>query len=258
MRIAILTGCIELVLLFGMGLSADPADEPAAAEDNGAAEVTVTKRWTVLYSAGRRTQGARPLPPNGKIQPLADLHFRGPEPGHPFVLGEFVTDGEWGIAEGGIVRVSGNNAAVKLGRAENFELDGTIEMGEEGGWFLLVGWNEGRGYSIINIGFRESPSPWFITEYRGGAAVPEAHQHITHYAWRGEQPVNLTVKDKVLNLRVGKAHVLEEQQLSEYAVGDVILGVYDTRYGPRPVRIRALRIRALESDMPAAADEANG
>jgi len=257
MRIAILVGSIQLAAFVSSGLAADPAEEPAPAADDAAAEITVTKKWTVLFSPGRRTQGVRPLPPNGKIQPLPDLQFMGPEPGHPFVLGEFAADGEWGIADGGIVRVNGNNAALKLGRAENFELDGTIEMGDEGGWFLLVGWNEGRGYSIINIGFRESASPWFITEYRGGAAVAEAHQHITHHAWRGEQPVNLTVKDKVLNLQVGRANVLKDQQLAEYSVGDIILGVYDTRYGPRPVRIRALRIRALESDIPAAEDQAN-
>lgn len=211
-----------------------------------APEVTVTSRWSVLYAAGRRAQGARPLPPNGKIQPLPELQFTGPEPGHPFVLGDFAADGEWGVADGGIVRTKGNNAALKLGCAENFELEGTLEMGDEGGWFLLVGWHDGRGYSIINIGFRESPSPWFITEYRGGAAIAEAHQHIRHHAWRDAQTLNLTVQDQVLNLHVGKVHVLQDQQLSQYSVGDVILGVYDTRYGPRPIRIRALRMRALE------------
>lgn len=251
MRCVILVGCMGLMGLVGAGLAADPVEEPAAADD-AAPAVTVTKRWSVLYNAGRRTQGVRPLPPNGKIQALPDLQFTGPQPGHPFVLGEFSADGEWGIGDGGIIRATGANAALKLGTAENFELDGTVEMGDEGGWFLLVGWNEGRGYSIINIGFRESPSPWFITEYRGGAALAEAHQEVAQHAWRGEQTLNLTVKDQVLNLHVGKVHVLKEQQLPEYQVGDVILGVYDTRYGPRPVRIRALRMRALESDMPQA------
>lgn len=240
----LLCGCLLFVL--AGDLFADDPPEAAAADAEADAEVTVTEKWTVLYTAGRRTQGVRPLPPNGKIQPLPDLKFTGPEPGHPFVLGEFAADGQWGIADGGIVRVNGNNAALKLGRAESFELDGTLELGDEGGWFLLVGWNEGRGYSIINIGFRESPSPWFITEYRGGAAIAEAHEHITHHAWRDAQPLNLTVKDKVLNLHVGKVHVLQDQQLAQYNVGDVILGVYDTRYGPRPIRVRALRIRALE------------
>jgi hypothetical protein len=253
MRIA-MVGCFCLLTLGGTGLAADPAEAPAA--DEAADDVTVTRRWSILYNPGRRTNGVRPLPPNGKIQPLPDLQFTGPEPGDPFVLGEFAADGEWGIADGGIVRVNGNNAALKLGRAENFELDGTIEMGEEGGWFLLVGWNEGLGYSIINIGFRESPSPWFITGYRGGAAIAEAHQHVTHHEWRGEQAFNLTVKDQVLDLHVGKVHVLKGQQLADYSVGDVILGVYDTRYGPRPIRIRALRIRALESAMPEEAVEA--
>lgn len=248
MRLRIVLAC---VLWLGV-LSVSRGDDAAAnvgeekVEAGDGEQITVTTRWKVLFNAGRRARGTRPLPPNGAIQSLEDLQFIGPEPGHPFVLGEFAADGQWGVVDGGIVRINGENAALRLGRAENFELDGTIEMGDEGGWFLLVGWNEGRGYSIINIGFRESPSPWFITEYRGGAAVPETHTNVTHHSWRSEQPVNLTVKDQVLNLRVGKSMVLEEQQLAQYGVGDVILGVYNTRYGPRPVRIRALRMRALE------------
>jgi hypothetical protein len=54
------------------------------------------------------------------------------------------------------------------------------------------------------------------------------------------------VKDKELNLSVGKIKVLKEQLLSNYTEGDIILGVYDTKYGPRPLQIHSLRIRNLE------------
>ncbi|MEX0585428.1 MAG: hypothetical protein WD176_02200, partial [Pirellulales bacterium] len=122
----------------------------------------------------RRARGQRALPENGPLVNVRQLELTGPAPGHPFILGHYSDDGKWGFVDGSVVRVDGRNAALKLGRAEHFELEGVVEMGDEGGWFLLVGWDEGRGYSIINIGFRESPSPWFITEYRGGAAIADA------------------------------------------------------------------------------------
>lgn len=203
-------------------------------------------RWHVLYSPARRARGTRPLSESAPLKSLSELELTGPEPGHPFVLGEFAVDGRWGIVDGAVARVEGTNAALLLGRAENFELEGLIEMGDVGGWFLLIGWDQGRGYSIINIGFRESPSPWFITEYRGAAAIADAHQQVARHTWRRQQALRLAIKDRQLNLSVGPVAVLKQQMLANYSAGDIILGVYDTRYGPRSVRIHSLRIRNLE------------
>ena len=95
---------------------------------------------------------------------------------------------------------------------------------------------------------KESGSPWFITEYRGDAAIDGAHQQLDGHEWRREQSFHVTVRQNELNFRVGNVQVLEGQQLTNYSTGDVIFGVYDTRYGPRPVRITALRIRAPQDE----------
>jgi hypothetical protein len=220
-----------------------PADAPAESPEK---PETLDTKWHVLVNPARRARGQRPLPKNGPLANLPKLELTGPAPGHPFILGHYADDGKWGFVDGSLALVEGRNASVKLAHAENFELEGVIEMGNEGGWFLLLGWDEGHGYSIINIGFRESPSPWFITEYRGDAAIAEAHQEVAKHAWRKDQVLNLSVKDQVLNLHVGKVAVLKEQTLPNYSEGDIILGVYDTKYGPRPVRVHSLRIRNVE------------
>ena len=238
---------IPLVVSLMLTAGARAADQPdPAANEADNPEQKLDTSWHVLVKPARRARGRRDLPKNGPLENLKQLQLTGPEPGHPFVLGHYADDGKWGYVDGSVVLVEGSNAALKLGRAENFELEGIIEMGNEGGWFLLIGWDEGRGYSIINIGFRESPSPWFITEYRGAAAISDAHQQVAKYAWRKDQVLHMTVKDQELNLKVGKITVLNQQTLPNYTAGDIILGVYDTRYGPRPIRIQSLRIRNLE------------
>ncbi|REJ82081.1 MAG: hypothetical protein DWQ34_08030 [Planctomycetota bacterium] len=243
---ALQTGLWSLAILVACPISlraqADGDAEEAAAED----EVTITSRWKVLHKTGRRAQGVRPIAQSAPITPLDDLEFTGPAPGHPFVLGKYAADGKWAVVNGGIQLVEGHNAALKLARAKDFELEGVIEMQDYGGWFLLVGWDQGRGYSISNVTMKESGSPWFITEYRGDTAIEDAHYQLEGHEWRREQPFRVTLRDGELEFQVGKAKVLEGQRLENYSTGDVIFGVYDTRYGPRPVRITALRIRALE------------
>lgn len=235
-----------LVLVFPTALFS--ADEPKASDGGkSAAPEKLDTKWHILVNPARRVLGRRDLPKEGPLVNVRNLELTGPAPGHPFVLGQYADDGKWGYVDGSVVLVEGRNASLKLGHAENFELEGILELGNEGGWFILLGWDEGRGYSIINIGFRESPSPWFITEYRGGAAIADAHQQVAKFAWQKDQPMRLTVKDRELNFQVGKVEVLKQQTLANYSAGDIILGVYDTKYGPRPVQIQSLRIRNLES-----------
>lgn len=240
-RTASMSVSVALIYLSSLSTAQDADDE-----DDAELELTVTDSWEYLHRAGRRARGRRPLPANSRIEPLDDLRFTGPAPGHPFVLGNYVADGTWGVVNGGIQLVDGYNAAFRLATARDFELEGTIDMREYGGWFLLIGWRDGRGYSISNVTMRESGSPWFITEYRGDAAIPEAHEEIIQHEWRREQEFTVTVKENLLTFTLGRLDVLDEQALPNYDGGDVIFGVYDTRYGPRPVSIRVLRIRSLD------------
>jgi len=221
--------------------------ESGSADGDSTASGTrpLSTRWKVLY-LGRRSRGVRPLPSTGPLTPLDDLKFVGADPGHPFYLGHFACDGRWGIVSGGLQRIEGSNAAFRIARAENFELEGRAQMEKYGGWFLLVGWDQGRGYSISSVTMKESGSPWFIAEFRGDRAIKETNHRYDGFEWRNEQPFRVRVVDRKLTFEVGAITVLDREELSNYSEGDIIFGVYDTRYGPRPVRIRALRIRAIE------------
>src|SRR5690349_10332836 len=126
--------------------SSSIAAPPTESVDKPAVQPKLDTDWHVLVAGTRRTRpGLRALPKDAPITPLTEFELTGPKPGDPFQLGNFATDGKWGILDGGVTPIEGRNAALKLGRAENFELEGNLELGEEGGWFLLVGWDEGRG-----------------------------------------------------------------------------------------------------------------
>lgn len=223
------------MLLTGSAFSAEPP--------------TLSTRWTILFRPTRAAAQPQPLPPSGPVQPLSELRFTGPMPAHPFVLGNFGVDGRFGIVQGGIELVEGRNAAIRLcPHADQFELEGRIAMKDYGGWFLLVGWNEelGNGYAIHNCTMKQSGSPWFITEMRGRSAVEETTQELKQHEWRLMQDARVTVRENKLTMQVGAVKVLDEEPLPNYRPGAIIFGVYDTRYGPRPVRVESLRIRAVE------------
>jgi hypothetical protein len=219
----------------------------------------LTTRWTTLYRAGRASPQARPLPANGPLYPYAEMQFTGPMPAHPFVLGNFAADGKFGIVNGGVELISGKNAALRLvEQAGDFELEGRIAMKDFGGWFLLVGWDEeaGNGYAIHNCTMKESGSPWFITELRGREAVQGTNQELKQLEWRRFQDVKVSVQESKLLFQLGGFKVLDNETLPNYRPGAIVFGVYDTKYGPRPVHIESLRVRAPEA--PAAANPAEG
>lgn len=206
--------------------------------------VELTQKWLVLFNASRRLRNG-PLPLKSKIQNLKELSFTGPEPGHPFVIGDYAEDGEFGLVNNGLQRISGQNASLQLPFADQFELEGMMEQTEFGGWFMLVGWEDGRGYLLSNATMKESGSPWFLSELRGGTAVPEGTKHLVKYEWLRAQPFQLTVKDKQISFSIGERNIINQEPMDNYAPGQVILGVYDTRYGPKKIHISSLRMRAV-------------
>jgi len=193
----------------------------------------LSPKWLPLYVAGRPARNIQPLTAKDKLVQLDAFELTGPEPGHPFVLGNFVSDGQWGIVAGGVQRTGGKNAVLELARGDQFELQGVMEQIGLGGWFLLIGWDDGHGYCLSNVLMKESGAPWFLTEFPS-------------FEWQREQPFQLQVADNKLTFNVGQTTVLEQQELKNYQPGAVILGTYDTRYGPRGVRLTSLRGRALK------------
>jgi len=226
-------------------LAADKPDAKPAGQDKG---FTLTNKWVVLVNPSARVRGRRPLPENGPIQNLQELKFTGPKPKHPFVLGEFAEDGEFGLVDGALQQVSGGSAAVQFPEADEFELEGIMEHTEHGGWFMAVGWDSGRGYVLSNVTMKDSGSPWHVTELRGSAATPDGTEELEHFEWLRSQPFRLSVSKKELTLEVGERTVADHVAMPHYEKGRVLLGVYNTRYGPKKLRVQSLRMRALTED----------
>lgn len=217
-------------------------------EQEDFAGAIATEKVQILCTPRRGGPIQAPLPKKSKLVSLEELSFVGPKPSHPFVLGTFDVDGRWGIERGLIARVAGTNAALQIGWADEFELEGVMEMTGLGGWFLLIGWNEGGGYGIHNVVMKDSGSPWFVSQFRGNRAIEDGTVELEKFLWNGEQPFRLTVQSEKLNLQVGRHRVVNEFPVEGYGPGRIILGTYETRYGPRTVRIGTLKLRALSID----------
>ncbi len=204
----------------------------------------IGKPWRVLYR-GRRTRGGpRPIPKNASIQVLNNFELHGPRPGDPFLFGDFKSEAEWKIINGALRPTSGKNSALQLGRIEDFELEGVINAEGLGGWFILLGWDQEHGYMIYNVNLKKSGSPWLVCEFRGRKGLEETHREFHRFEWKGSQPFRLIVKEKQLSLLVGREVVADKLAMPAYHEGELILGAYDTRYGPKPLAIYSMRIRA--------------
>ena len=234
---AVVAGFLGLVMWCGDVAAADAKPD----EDGEAPSVTLTSKWQTLY-VPKRGIGTGQMPKNSPLEVLTDFEVTGPRPGHPFEFGEFKSIGRWGEMRGAL-QTSGKNAVLRIARAEDFTLEGQFFGEGLGGWFLLVGWDTGHGYGLMNVTLKESGSPWLISEFRDSKAIEPTYTELHRLNWKGVQPLRLTVADKKLSLQVGKEVVAEEFELPNYHEGDIILGTYDTRYGPKQARIHSLRIR---------------
>jgi hypothetical protein len=164
------------------------------------------------------------------------------------LLGQFAINGEFGIAGGLLTRVTGANAAIEVAEAENFELEGMIQAEGTGGWFILVGWKDGTGHALFQIGTRTSGCPWFHCYFKEGVADKDSHVEFGRIEWKGPQPLALSVNDKAVTLKVGTSKLANQLALRDYTPGGILIGTYDTQYGPRNVQIQSLRIKKIAGD----------
>jgi len=234
---------ILLVLMVTFSLASDVCN----AQPDDFQGVVAGPKPALLWQSPRRAAPLLLLPKKSKLTPLEDFHFLGPRPSHPFVLGEFETDGRWGLINGSVGVVDGKNAALQLAWAEDFVLDGTIEQFGLGGWFMLVGWDEGQGYAISNVVMKESGSPWFVSEFVDHKSSEDLSTELEKFLWQGEKPFQLRVEEKQLSLTVGPYSVVDRFPLENYQPGRIILGTYDTRYGPRQFLLKSLKIQTPSS-----------
>ncbi len=233
-----------LLILIGLLFS---HSSQALAQPEGFKGVVAKPKIETLYSPILQPAAQGRFPKKAKLQQLDSLDFIGPRPSHPFVLGNFSSDGEWGVVNGYLQVISGKNAALQIAWADEFRLEGIMEMANFGGWFLLLGWEEGRGFAVHNVTMKESGSPWFITEFRGGKAIEDRTQEFGKYEWKGEMPFRVTVVNERLTFEIGRYKLFNEQLIEGYTPGQIILGTYDTRYGPRPLRVKTLKIQGMKT-----------
>jgi len=242
-----LRDAVRHVVLWSAGVCLLHVGSVAQAQPEDFQGIVATDKYQVIYLPGRNAPLNGQFRKNSSLIAMPELEFTGPMPSHPFVLGNFYADGSWGIVDGMVQVIDGRNAGLQLAWADSFELEGVMELTGLGGWFMLLGWNDGRGFSVHNVTMRDSGSPWFLTEYRGNKAVEGRNQEFDPFEWKGLQPFRLAVIDQKLTLDIGRHRVFHEQQLEGYSAGRIILGVYDTKYGPRSVRLKSARIHIPKS-----------
>ncbi|ODA31249.1 hypothetical protein A6X21_22510 [Planctopirus hydrillae] len=205
--------------------------------------------WEILFLPPRqRKVGVQALPEKGPIKLVKTLNLSGPVKGHPHLLGEFAINGEFGILNNLLSRVTGANAAIEIGSAHQFELEGMMQAEGTGGWFFLLGWKDGSGHALFQIGTRTSGSPWFHCVFKEGAAEKDSHVEFGRMEWKGSLPVSLVVKDQAASLKVGTLQLAQNLPLRDYSEGGIYIGTYDTQYGPRNLQIQSLRLRKFAEE----------
>lgn len=217
------------------------------AQEESDSETTLSRRWTTLILVRDQSATPRDLPADAPLQPVAALQLKGPHPQHPFLLGDYNVDGNWEIRSGGLRRTFGPNALLRLPEAEDFELEGYVESTRLGGWMILLGWtDDNSGYLLYNVTMKtqQSGSPWHLCQVQQGQAVVDTDREVARQDWEGLQPLGISVHDGKVSLTIGRHRILRELPLDGYSRGRVLLGTYDTRYGPKELCVRSLRMRA--------------
>lgn len=221
-----------------------PAGEPKDGDAAPAAKVTAAKKWTTLFKwSPQAPLLPKALNDDAQVVPLVGFDLTGQAQDN-VLIGEFKSEGNWSTSRAGL-QPTEPNSALLLAKAGDFELDGEMSADGLGGWFIGLGLHEGHGYLLYNVTLKTSGSPWFATELRdnrvltGGPPV-EVGRHV----WKGYQPFRLVVEKNRLQLVVGKEQVVKDLDLENYHEGDLVMGSYNTKYGPKPLRIRSMRIRS--------------
>ena len=113
--------------------------------------------------------------------------------------------------------------------------------------WMAIGWGHVSGWPLAIVAIApvlgHAYSPFL--GFRGGKAIQETHVEFPDFEWKGEQPFKVRVENNALSIEVGPQKVFDQQALPNYEPGSIMLGTYDTRYGPRAVRLVTLRGRAL-------------
>jgi hypothetical protein len=199
-------------------------------------EKDLTRNWRIVVPPDTR--------PKSKLwfAPLDELSLTGERGKH--LPGELRIDGTWAFENGGLRPKDGNVTAVSLGAADDFHLEGQMDLGREGGMFWLLGWDGTSGYLIREPGLRTS-ADWRIMEISDGKVVPGTDFALSGTRVTGTHAFSVRIDDGKLNFQLGPAKTEKSVKLQNYREGSIILGTYPSGYGPRPLRVLSARLKAL-------------
>lgn len=208
-----------------------------------------SNEWTVRFIDTNPSRKPKVLPPDSGLKVLKNLPISGGGAGNPHLLSQLNPQSEWFIQEGYLMPADKTDSALRIARVEDFELQGIWNAEGRGGWYILLGYNDGHGYVLENTQFisKESGSPWHITELRGGEGIDDTFRKVCHehrFEWKKDQPVRLKVDDQKLSLKVGDEQLIDEEPIPNYSAGELVIGTFKGRYEPKPLKFRSLRIRA--------------
>ncbi len=228
--------CLSLLVVWLFFLPAVSQGQP---ENSEALTKVKLGPWRYLYGGPAKSLK------KSSLEVLESFELTGAYPKDSNLLNQVFSDGEWGIREGALQQISGRCAVLKLATTDHFELEMGANAEGFGGWFLLMGYDQGHGYGIYNVNLKTSGSPWRISEFRGEKGIADTDREFIRYACRGNEAFKLRVINRQLTLQINRRTLLEED-LPAYSKGDLILGTYDTQYGPKPLKIYGMRIRTAQ------------
>lgn len=207
----------------------------------------LTKKWTPLFLIRETSKQVRIIPEDFHVDHPEPFALEGPFPDEPNLLGSFDCTGRFVVQNGALRRVGDDDALLRLPAADEFELEGNVELKQLGGWLILVGWDEDTrsGYAVYHVQLKTSGAPWHVCEFKNGRAVTDFDREILRQEVAGEGPIDVRVADKKLSLTLAGTPVLKDLPLSDYRGGRVMIGTYRSRYGPKDISFFSLRMRAL-------------
>lgn len=155
----------------------------------------------------------------------------------------FAVNGRWTATPSGI-QSEGERAALRVGTANNFQIEGTVSLSKHGGWFWLIGWTGSEGYIVYDVGL--SSTTWFLHRVAPNPTESRQLHRFSRKSIMGQQQLSVGVEDAHLTFRVGDMTFLERFHLPEYKEGEIITGTFlpPAQYNSRLVTFHRLRMIA--------------
>ena len=156
----------------------------------------------------------------------------------------FKANGTWEYKDYRYKPTGGDRTALQIAVARDFEIEGVLEFGNEGGMFWLLGWDFDSGYVLPYSGLRTTAGT-AINRIDDGK--PNFDKDVTsgrHARLRGDTHFRIIMINKRLTLEYNDKPVFKNVELPDYEEGAIMLGTFPSQYGARPLNLKALRVRA--------------